>query len=296
MATRVYTPRALAPKAALRHMRVMSLGQKLGHLQTRAVIAVTGDDWRGFLQGLVTQDVETLAAGELRFAALLTPQGRVLFDLFLLGRDNGCWIDCDAARRADLLARLTIYRLRAKVKIEAIEVPIFAGWGSAAAPVGWIRDPRLAELGFRHYGELAGDSVMSSEADYDGHCLGLGVPGPEDWGVDKTYPIEANFDLLNGIDFQKGCFVGQETTSRMKRRGLIKSRMAPVAYDGPRPERGAELLAGELRAGEVLSVGDGLAMALLRLDRVGSGALGYGEGGAWRPVLPDWIEATLAPA
>ena len=110
------------------------------------------------------------------------------------------------------------------------------------------------------------------------------MPGPADWLSDKTYPIEANFDLLNGIDFKKGCFVGQETTSRMKRRGTIKTRMLPIVFDGPAPAFGAEILAGELRAGEVLSGHDGRAMAALRLDRIEAGGLTV-DG---RPVSVDW--------
>jgi len=117
----------------------------------------------------------------------------------------------------------------------------------------------------------------------------LGVPGPDDWGVDSTYPIEANFDLLGGIDFKKGCFVGQETTSRMKRRGTIKSRMAPIVFDGAAPAYGTELLAGNLRAGEVLSGAEGGAMALLRLDRLGLGPLTLPDGGVWRSQLPAWM-------
>jgi folate-binding protein YgfZ len=151
-----------------------------------------------------------------------------------------------------------------------------------------MRDPRLPELGWRGYGVKA----PADEAAYDAHRLSLGVPGPADWGSDKTYPIEANFDLLNGIDFKKGCFVGQETTSRMKRRGQIKSRMLPISFEGPAPAPGAEVLAGELRAGEVLSGGQGRAMALLRLDRAAGGNL-TADG---RPVAveqPDWFLAAL---
>jgi len=126
----------------------------------------------------------------------------------------------------------------------------------------------LPELGWRGYGvEAPGD-----EAAYDHHRRTLGVPGPADWGSDRTYLIEANFDLLGGIDFKKGCFVGQETTSRMKRRGQIKNRMLPVTFDGAAPPFGTEVLKGELRAGEILSGQDGVAMALLRLDRI-DGAL-----------------------
>ena len=144
----------------------------------------------------------------------------------------------------------------------------------------WVADPRLPELGWRGYGVLG----TGDPAAYDAHRLALGVPGPADWGTDKTYPIEANFDLLNGIDFAKGCFVGQETTSRMKRRGTIKSRMLPVTFEGASPPFGTEILAGTLRAGEVLSGMEGRAMALVRLDRIEGAALTV-DG---RPVRVDW--------
>jgi folate-binding protein YgfZ len=286
MTAQVYTPRALAPKPAPRHMATMTGPTlQIARLNDRATIAVTGDDWRSFLQGLVTQDVETLAPGELRFGALLTPQGRLLFDLFLLGRDDGCWLDCAAERRDDLVARLTLYRLRAKVAIAAIDAGVFAGWGGDVAPEGWVRDPRLPALGFRRYGAPDGEIAGG---DYDAHRLSLGVPGVADWDSDATYPIEANFDLLHGIDFRKGCFVGQETTSRMKRRGTIKSRMLPIVFDGAAPASGAEILAGTLRAGQALSGAEGRAMALLRLDRIDGAALEV-EGRACRVDRPDWM-------
>ena len=235
-------------------------------LTSRALIAVSGPDWRGFLQGLITQDVETLAPGELRFAALLTPQGRVLYDMFVLGTDDGCLLDVESATRADLMQRLMLYRLRAKVVITAEEGAVFATWTADPGP-GWIIDPRAPALGRRSYG-IAVEATLT-EHDYDVHRLSHGVPGPADWGHDKTYPIEANFDLLNGIDFQKGCFVGQETTSRMKRRGAIKSRMRTIEFGGDPPPAGAEVLAGDLRAGVITSGAGGLAMALMRLDRIG---------------------------
>ena len=115
-------------------------------------MALGGADWRGFLQGLITQDVETLAPGELRFGALLTPQGRLLFDLFIVGRAEGCWLDCAAERRDALIQRLSIYRLRAKVEIAADATPVFAAWGERPSGDGWIADPRLAALGWRGYG------------------------------------------------------------------------------------------------------------------------------------------------
>ncbi len=256
-------------------------------LARRALISVSGEDWRSFLQGLITQDVETVAPGEARFGALLTPQGRLLFDLFVVGREEGCWLDVAAETRGALIQRLMIYRLRAKVALAADETPVWAAWG-ATPGAGWIADPRLPALGWRGYGVAA--EATAGEAAYEAHRLALGVPGSDDWGTDKAYPIEADFDLLNGIDFKKGCFVGQETTSRMKRRGVIKTRMLPLVFEGAAPTAGAEVLAGELRAGEVLAGVEGRAMALLRLDRIG-GALAV-DGRAVRVERPDWLPET----
>ncbi len=261
-------------------------------LRSRAAVALGGPDWRTFLQGLITQDVETLANGEARFAGLLTPQGRLLFDLFVIGAGDGCLIDCAADRRDALIQRLGIYRLRAKVDIAPSDLTVEVLWDSTAAPAGWIADPRLPALGWRGYGAAApAGATRVDEAAYEAHRLALGVPGPADWGVEATYPIEADFDLLNGIDFKKGCFVGQETTSRMKRRGAVKSRMVPVAFDGPPPEHGAELLAGNLRTGVTLSGAEGRAMALLRLDRLEAGPLSLPDGRPWRPVWPGWLSS-----
>ena len=284
------------------------------------MVRVSGPDWRPFLHNLLTHDVEHLPEGEARFAGLLTPQGRLLYDLFVVATDDGALVDVAAEHRAALIQRLTMYRLRAKVEIAAEDLAVSAlfsahprepegkarssqsgdpdissevrsgqNWIPAFAGMSgvWVKDPRLSELGWRGYGHTGSEP----EAAYDAHRLALGVPGAADWGSDKTYPIEANFDLLNGIDFKKGCFVGQETTSRMHRRGTVKTRMAPITFDGPPPPFGTEILNGNLRAGEVLSGIDGPAMASLRLDRL-EGALTV-EG---RPVtvdLPEWMTSHL---
>lgn len=257
----------------------------VARLASRAVIAVSGPDWRSFLQGLLTQDVETLAPGELRFSGLLTPQGKLLYDLFVAGAEDGALLDVEASRREALLQRLSMYRLRAKVTLELSDRPVLAVFGGEPSGEGLYRDPRLPALGARTYDARP---AAADEDAYDAHRLALGVPGPPDWGEERTYPIEADFDLMAGIDFKKGCFVGQETTSRMKRRGTIKTRMLPITFDGPPPAFGAEVLAGELRAGEVLSGRDGRAMALLRLDRIDGQPLSV-EG---RPVevdRPSWL-------
>lgn len=260
------------------------MATRIARLSSRALIRVSGPDARPFLHNLLTQDVETLEPGQLRFGALLSPPGRLLFDLFLLGEEDGVVLDVAADRREALLQRLSMYRLRARVDVDADEGAVFAAWGGEAA--GFVPDPRIAALGGRRYGEDA--TANATEDDWQAHRLAVGVPDPAaDALQDKTYPIEANFDLLNGVDFQKGCFVGQETTSRMKRRGSIKNRMLPLAFVGPAPPFGAEVLNGDLRAGEVLSGRDGAAMALLRLDRL-KGPLTV-EGRAVLARRPEWM-------
>ena len=252
-------------------------------LSDRALVAVSGPDWRSFLQGLISQDVETLKAGELRYGLLLSPQGRILFDLFIMGTEDGCLLDVPAAGREALMQRLKIYKLRAKVEIAADDRPVAARLDGEGGD-GWLADPRLPTLGFRAYGVAAGDGLDA----YDAHRLNLGAPGSADWGDDKLYALEADLDLLNAIDFHKGCFIGQETASRMKRRGQVKSRTLPVVFDGPAPAPGSEVRAGEHRAGEILSGRDGRALALLRLDRIEGEALSV-DG---RPVTvqrPDWV-------
>jgi hypothetical protein len=263
---------------------------RIARLDSRALIRVAGPDSRPFLHNLLTQDVETLAPGELRFGALLSAPGRLLFDLFLWGEDEAVVLEVAAERRDALIARLSMFRLRAKVEIEVDDRRVFASWPGVAE--GFSADPRLEALGGRVLGKREANADADADADadaWDTHRLSFGVPDPtKDGGHDLRYPIEANFDLLNGIDFAKGCFVGQETTSRMKRRGEIKKRMLPITFDGPPPPEGAEVLNGELRAGEVLTGRDGGAIALMRLDRL-EGALTV-EG---RPVavrMPEWLE------
>lgn len=256
----------------------------IARLDSRALIRVAGPDARPFLHNLLTQDVETLAAGKLRFGALLSPPGRLLFDLFLWGEADAVVLDVAADRREALMQRLAMYRLRADVRIEALDEPVFAAWGDAVE--GFVADPRVAGLGGRRYGAA---EANAGEAAYHAHRLTLGVPdAATDAPTDTTYPIEADFDLLNGIDFHKGCFIGQETTSRMWRRGAIRNRMLPITFDGPPPAFGAEVLNGELRAGEVRSGRDGAAMALLRLDRI-DGALTV-DGRAVAVRRPRWVE------
>jgi len=264
----------------------------IARLDSRALIRISGPDARPSLHNLLTQNVETLQPGELRFGALLSPPGRLMFDLFIWGEEDGVILDVAADRRDALVQRLSMYRLRSRVDVMPIPDAVFVAW-SADRPDGFVDDPRLPALGGRRWGDQS--ETDATEADWQAHRLALGVPDPTaDTLQDKTYPIEADFDLLNGIDFQKGCFVGQETTSRMKRRGTIKNRMLPLDFDGPPPAFGSEVLKGELRAGEVLSGQDGSVMALLRIDRL-DGDLTV-DGRPVRLRKPAWMGEDVLPS
>jgi folate-binding protein YgfZ len=261
------------------------------HLTSRALIAVSGDDARPWLDNLLSNRVEDLKPGEVRAALLLTPQGKFLFDLFVIAPpaeepQDILLLDVQADRREALVQRLTLYRLRSKVKVELVDGAVWAAWGSDPGD-GWSPDPRLTALGWRGYGREAAKDA--GEDAYDAHRLGLGVPDPaRDCEPDKTFPLEADYDLLNAIDFKKGCYVGQETTSRMKRRSAVKTRMAPMRFEGPAPAPGTPVdTAGGLRAGEVLSGRGGRALALLRLDRAVSGPLAC-NGRAVTLEVPAW--------
>ena len=270
------------------------------HLTRRALIAVSGPDARPFLDNLLSNRVDDLRPGQARAALLLTPQGKFLFDLFVIAApadepQDILLLDVQAERREALIQRLTMYRLRAKVQVEPVDGAVWAAWDAAPGD-GWAADPRLPELGWRGYGREA--RADEGEEAYDAHRLLLGVPDPaRDCEPDKTFPLEANFDLLNAIDFKKGCYVGQETTSRMKRRSAVKTRMVPLRFEGPAPAPGSPVETRDgRRAGEVLSGREGRAMALLRLDRAVSGPL-VCEG---RPMALDipgwWPEGTLPSA
>jgi folate-binding protein YgfZ len=261
----------------------------VARLKSRALVRVSGPDRLGFLQGLLTQETETLGPGDLRFGALLTPQGKLLFDLFVLGGE-AVLLDAAADRREALIQRLSLYKLRAAVEFAPADGGVWAAWTPEAGAwiPPWIADPRLPTLGARAYGDAPAPET-ASEADYHAWRLTLGVPDPARDAADGgAFPIEADFDLLNGIDFRKGCFVGQETTSRMKRRGQIKTRTLPIVFDGPPPSPGAEILAGDLRAGEVLSGMAGRAMARIRLDRAAGADLSV-DGRPVRVEYPGWF-------
>ncbi len=243
---------------------------RLSRLCDRALIRVRGAEARAFLNGLLTQAVLDLAPGELRFAAWLSPQGRLLHDLMLWGRDDGVILDVAAGDLDTLAAKLKLHKLRAKVEIEPMAGQVSAAWGGGSPGPDWQADPRRPELGWRALDAAPPPGFAeATPEDYRRlrHSLAVAETAADSLG-ERVYPLEVNFDLLHGIDFKKGCFVGQETTSRMKRRGTLKSRALALQVEGPPPPAGALIMSGDTRVGEVLASEEGLALAVLRLDRL----------------------------
>lgn len=291
-----------------------ALGVLLGE---RGVIRLQGPDARQLLQGLVTNDVDRLSSDRALYAALLTPQGKFLFDFLLYELDGAILLDAEALRVPALVQRLTMYRLRAKATIEdvsdafsVVAVPgaeaasllvLPAEAGAARAVEGGLAcvDPRLAELGLRAIvrpdrlpGFMAEHGLAHGSAEaYDLHRLRLGVPdGTRDLIPEKSILLENGFEELNGVSFTKGCFVGQELTARTKHRALIKKRLIPVRVEGPLPEPGTQARRGGRDAGEMRSGRDGHALALLRLDQLGLGSEPLEAGNATlTPMPPDWL-------
>jgi tRNA-modifying protein YgfZ len=288
-------------------------------LEERGILAVAGPDRRLFLQGLVSNDVEKLAATELPgravYAALLTAQGKYLHDFIMVEPAETIWLDVEAARLGDLRRRLSMYRLRAKVEIaERPELAVAAVFGEGsfallglAGEPGEVRpleggivlaDPRLSALGARAIlprdrlrPTLAGLGLAEADfAIWDRHRLRLGIPdGSRDLVPDKSILLEAGFDELHGVDWQKGCYVGQELTARTKYRGLIKKRLFPVQIDGPDPMPGTMVTVEGRDAGEVRSSRDGQGLALLRLDAVGEGRTLVADAARLVAIRPDWM-------
>jgi folate-binding protein YgfZ len=253
--------------------------KKAAMLEDRGVVSVGGADAAVFLQGLLTNDVERLPPGEARYAALLTPQGKILFDMIVVrargGEELSYLIDCPAAQAADLAKRLGFYKLRAEVAIanESAERAVVAFWGSepASADEGLLyADPRDLRLGWRAIlpRPIAAAVGFEHAGEYEGLRIAAGAPkGGVDFSYGDAFPHDANLDLLNGVDFDKGCYVGQEVVSRMKHRGTARKRVARVKLAGPPPAPGTPVMDRELAVGALGSSSGREALALIRLDR-----------------------------
>ena len=247
-------------------------------LPDRCVIEIGGADAAAFLHNLLTNSVMTLENGQASFTALLSPQGKIFADGFLVRVGEQFLFDCPKALRHDLMKKLGLYRLRANVILtdRSDDLIVLAGWDERKSDNALVAfdDPRLAELGWRAI--IKGDHTPIKSAqvhpdDYDAHRIALGVPdGGKDFVYGDTFPHEADMDQLHGIDFKKGCYIGQEVVSRMQHRGLARTRAVPVNFhDGFLPESGSSAEAHGKQIGTIGSgTKGGKAIAILRLDRV----------------------------
>ena len=282
---------------------------KAALLPDRGVVKVAGEDARNFLHGLVTADVLKLAPGEARFSALLSPQGKIIADFFVAeapaGDGGGFFLDLPSTLVKSVVDKLNLYKLRARVIVEDLSevLGVLAAWdGQGATRIGLCyADPRLPPLGLRvmlppqRATEAAAElgAIIVEPGGYDSHRIALGIPqGGIDFGYSDAFPHEADMDQLGGVDFAKGCYVGQEVVSRMEHRGIARTRALPVRYEGAPPAAGVTVMAGERQVGTMGSSADGRGIALVRLDRVVD-ALSRGEllvagGVPIRLSKPDW--------
>jgi tRNA-modifying protein YgfZ len=278
-------------------------------LPDRGVVKVTGDEARRFLHGLVTADVNALAQGQARYAALLTPQGKIIADFIITeaaaADGGGFFLDCPRALAPALVEKLTFYRLRAKIGIEDLsgKLGVMAAWeGTGVTECGLLYpDPRLPAMGLRCIlpPDLAADAAAElgampvDAAAYEVHRIALGVPrGGQDFSYGDAFPHEADMDQLGGVDFAKGCYIGQEVVSRVEHRGIARTRIVPIAYDGFAPEAGMAVMAGDKNVGTLGSTAEGRGLAMLRIDRA-EDALAAGTqltagGLPLRIVKPAW--------
>ena len=248
----------------------------------RAVLSLEGAEAEHFLHNLVTADILGLAEGQARYAALLTPQGKILFDFFLVKTAEGYLLDCAASQLEELTKRLMFYRLRAKVAIthrSDLEVGV-----SPDQPSGLRAyvDPRTPLMGWRIITEKG---KLPEGSDYETQRITLGLSDSDgDIGSGQLFPHEANLDQLSAVSFSKGCYIGQEVVSRMEHRATARSRILPVQFDSAAPPRDAAIKSADRVVGSVLSSAGNIALALIRLDRLGE---------ADQPLLTDGVRVRV---
>ncbi len=290
-------------------------------LENRGLLGLTGEDTIEFLQGLVSNDVTKITPSCAIYSAMLSPQGKFLYDFFLLQFGDELLIDCEAERLDDLKRKLTMYKLRSKVDIldRSQDFVVAALLGENVADKLGVKneegvatgyqggtayiDPRLAQIGGRCVipkesaeVSLTEDGFISATPEeYEAARLCLGLPdGSRDMIVEKSILLENGFQELNGVDWDKGCYMGQELTARTHYRGLVKKRLMPVQIEGPLPAPGTPVMLGDVEAGEMRSGQGENGLALIRLEQFEtasqSGQDLSAEGAILHPVKPDWAE------
>lgn len=269
-------------------------------LADRRLLLVKGETASAFLQNLVTSDLDAIGDGEVRPSALLTPQGKILFDFLLSRIEDGIRIDVASIARADLLKRLTLYRLRAPIAFETPETEVFAVWDEEAGAV----DRRFAEMSVRRlYGEAPAGIEERPAAEFEALRIRAGIAEAErDFPASDVFPHDILLDQNAGVSFRKGCYVGQEVVSRMQHRGTARRRLVLVEADGHLTP-GAEILAGERPIGTVLTATGGAGMAIVRIDRLAAALAAdialAADGVRVDVAIPPWAGYTLpepAPA
>jgi tRNA-modifying protein YgfZ len=283
---------------------------KTSLLPDRSIVKFAGDDARAFLNSLFTANIATLTADESRYSALLTAQGKIIVDVFVseapAEKGEGFYFDTPKSQFQTFLAKMKTYNLRKKYIVEDLseKLAIMAVWdGRATTKYPCHTDPRLAALGQRIMlppdqapavaAEIGAELVPPEQ--FEAHRIALGIPrGDLDFVYGDAFPHEADMDQLQGIDFKKGCFVGQEVVQRMERRSTTRTRVVPVTFDGAPPSVGAKVMAAEKSVGTIGSTVDGRGLALLRLDRAEDAltaghALKAGDV-TLRLVKPDWAQ------
>ena len=277
-------------------------------LHTRRLIRVAGEDALSLLQGIVTCDVRPAWEGKAAYGALLTPQGKFLHDFFLVPWRDGIAIDCDGVRYTDLLVRLKMYKLRSKVELEVLadNDGVIALWGQeppSAPPAGvtLVADPRLKEMGCRAIGDIGtimawlADVPHIDEVEYDHHRIGLAIPdGVHDMVADKSLLMEYGFDKLSGVDFAKGCYIGQEVTARSKHRGQVRKSIYSVRIESALPASGKSILQDGQEVGQLRSASGGIGLAYLQIEAVekaqnGGAPLMAGDVKI-SASLPEWMQ------
>ncbi len=251
----------------------------IASLADRAVIEIKGEDTLPFLQDLVTANVADLKPGQAVHSALLTPQGKILFDFFILAVEGGVLLDCAAENAASLVQRLTMYRLRRALSIAQLDnLGVAAAWGNSDLPSfseGHVfPDPRNADLGSRVIAPLAVIASISSQPPetYQEHRYKLGIADAAEIGSGDLFPHEACYDQFASVDFSKGCYVGQEVVSRMQHRGTARSRLVPIDASSALPAPGAKVMADDRQVGTLRGSHGSNGLALIRLDRAAKAA------------------------